>query len=110
MNLYRLVRAYVDFEFAPGGPAAYLSELAPWDHVFKDTIYATTELFGDAISVSDLIHFMISTVILNYATDLSLLGRLGTQLESHRSSYHPAHRQHQYVLILSLLFAYCSTW
>jgi len=51
MNCYRLIRGYVDFASAPGGPAAYLSELAPWDHVFKDTIYATTELLGDAISI-----------------------------------------------------------
>ncbi|KAH8106700.1 hypothetical protein BXZ70DRAFT_914721 [Cristinia sonorae] len=51
MNCYRLVRGYVDFALAPGGAAAYLSELAPWDHVFKDTIYATTELLGDAISI-----------------------------------------------------------
>ena len=51
MSLYRLIQGYIDFSLAPGGPAAYLSELAPWDHVFKDTIYATTELLGDAVSV-----------------------------------------------------------
>ncbi|TCD69743.1 hypothetical protein EIP91_006510 [Steccherinum ochraceum] len=51
MNCYRLIRGYVDFATAPGGAAAYLSRLAPWDHVFKDTIYATTELLGDAISI-----------------------------------------------------------
>ncbi|THH32128.1 hypothetical protein EUX98_g2071 [Antrodiella citrinella] len=51
MNCYRLIRGYVEFANAPGGAAGYLSQLAPWDHVFKDTIYATTELLGDAISI-----------------------------------------------------------
>lgn len=51
MNCYRLVRGYVDFALAPGGAAAYLSNLALWDHIFKDTIYATTEMLGDAVSI-----------------------------------------------------------
>ncbi|KAH8106730.1 hypothetical protein BXZ70DRAFT_914849 [Cristinia sonorae] len=51
MNCYRLVRGYVDFATVEGGAARYLSELAPWDHVFKDTIYATTEILGDAVSI-----------------------------------------------------------
>lgn len=52
MNCYRMVRGYTDLVNAPGGAAAYLSELAPWDHVFKDTLYATQEMFGDAVAVS----------------------------------------------------------
>ncbi|KAJ3485677.1 hypothetical protein NLI96_g4794 [Meripilus lineatus] len=51
MNCYRLVRAYTDKINDPGGAAAYLSELAPWDHVFKDTLYASQEMFGDAVAI-----------------------------------------------------------
>jgi len=51
MNCYRLVRAYTDFVYAPGGAAAWLGNLAPWDHIFKDTIYATQEMFGDAVAI-----------------------------------------------------------
>ncbi|EKM56860.1 uncharacterized protein PHACADRAFT_254219 [Phanerochaete carnosa HHB-10118-sp] len=51
MNCYRMVMAYVIKRDAPGGPAAYIGALAPWDHVFKDTIYATQEIFGDAVAI-----------------------------------------------------------
>lgn len=51
MNCYRMVRAFTDFETAPGGAAAWLSNLSPWDHVFKDTLYATQEMIGDAVAV-----------------------------------------------------------
>lgn len=51
MNCYRMVMAYVIKRDAPGGPAAYIGALAPWDHVFKDTLYATQEMLGDAVAV-----------------------------------------------------------
>lgn len=51
MNCYRMVMAYVIHRDAPGGPAAYIGALAPWDHVFKDTLYATQEMLGDAVAV-----------------------------------------------------------
>jgi len=51
MNCYRMVMAYVIKRDEPGGPAAYIGALAPWDHVFKDTIYATQEIFGDAVAI-----------------------------------------------------------
>lgn len=51
MNCYRMVMAYVIKRDEPGGPAAYIGALAPWDHVFKDTLYATQEIFGDAVAV-----------------------------------------------------------
>lgn len=51
MNCYRLIEGYVIHRSDPGGPAAYLSALAPWHHVFKDTIYASQEMFGDAVAV-----------------------------------------------------------
>jgi len=51
MNCYRLVRGYTDEALAPGGAAAFLSELPPWHHIFKDTIYATQEMLGDAVAI-----------------------------------------------------------
>lgn len=54
MNCFRMVRGYVDEVNSPGGAAAFLSNLAPWDHIFKDTIYATTEMLGDGVAVSGL--------------------------------------------------------
>ena len=53
MNCYRMIDAYVTHRDDPGGPAAHIAALAPWDHVFKDTIYATQEMLGDAVAVSN---------------------------------------------------------
>lgn len=51
MNCYRMVEAYVVHRNDVGGPAAWISKLAPWDHVFKDTLYATQEMLGDAAAI-----------------------------------------------------------
>lgn len=51
MNCFRMIDAYVIHRDAPGGPVAHIGALAPWDHVFKDTIYATQEMLGDAVAV-----------------------------------------------------------
>ncbi|KAH8099400.1 hypothetical protein BXZ70DRAFT_1009209 [Cristinia sonorae] len=51
MNLYRLIEGYVVHVYEPGGAQAYLGNLASWHHVFKDTLYATQEIFGDAVAI-----------------------------------------------------------
>ena len=51
MNCYRMIQGYVIHAGDPGGPAAWIGALAPWHHVFKDTIYATQEMLGDAVAV-----------------------------------------------------------
>jgi uncharacterized membrane protein len=51
MNCYRMVMAYCINRLSPGGPVGYISQLAPWDHVFKDTLYATQEILGDAVAI-----------------------------------------------------------
>ena len=43
-----MIRGYVDHATTPGGAVAYIGNLATWDHIFKDTLYATQEIFGDA--------------------------------------------------------------
>ena len=58
MNCFRMVEAYVIHRNDNGGPVAWISKLAPWDHVFKDTLYATQEMLGDAAAVSNsLFHY-----------------------------------------------------
>ncbi|KAJ7672837.1 hypothetical protein B0H17DRAFT_1083527 [Mycena rosella] len=51
MNCFRLIRGFSDFRDTPGGPVGYLGNLALWDHVFKDTLYATQSILGDAVAV-----------------------------------------------------------
>ena len=51
MNAYRLQSGYVDHAFTAGGPAAYIGNLRPWDHILKDTLYATQENLGSAAAV-----------------------------------------------------------
>ncbi|KAJ6589399.1 hypothetical protein B0H19DRAFT_236597 [Mycena capillaripes] len=51
MNIFRLIRGYVDFRLAPGGPVGYIGTLKLWDHIFKDTLYATQSIIGDAAAV-----------------------------------------------------------
>ncbi|KAJ7118899.1 hypothetical protein C8R44DRAFT_185674 [Mycena epipterygia] len=51
MNCFRLIRGYVEFRLAPGGPVGYLGTLGTWDHIFKDTLYATQSIIGDAVAV-----------------------------------------------------------
>lgn len=48
MNCFRMVRGYVE---APQGPVAYIGDLRPWDHIFKDTLYATQEILGDGVAI-----------------------------------------------------------
>ncbi|RDB24654.1 hypothetical protein Hypma_008225 [Hypsizygus marmoreus] len=51
MNCFRLLRGYVDHRLSPGGPVAYIGNLRPWDHILKDTLYATQENLGSAASI-----------------------------------------------------------
>uniref|UniRef100_A0A8H8CGP2 Uncharacterized protein n=1 Tax=Psilocybe cubensis TaxID=181762 RepID=A0A8H8CGP2_PSICU len=51
MNGFRLLRGYVDYRLDPGGPVGYIGNLRKWDHILKDTIYATQENFGSAAAI-----------------------------------------------------------
>lgn len=51
MNCIRLLRGYVDHRLTPGGPVAYIGNLRPWDHILKDTLYATQENLGSAAAI-----------------------------------------------------------
>ena len=51
MNCFRMINGYVVHAADAGGPVGYISALAPWHHVFKDTLYATQEILGDAVAV-----------------------------------------------------------
>ncbi|KAK7028000.1 hypothetical protein VNI00_015086 [Paramarasmius palmivorus] len=51
MNMYRLLRAFSDNCGRIRGPELYLGRLNRWDHVLKDTLYATQEILGNAAAV-----------------------------------------------------------
>ncbi|CAL1701652.1 unnamed protein product [Somion occarium] len=51
MNCFRMIRGFVDHVNDPGGAVGYIGALAPWDHVFKDTLYATQEILGDGVAI-----------------------------------------------------------
>ncbi|KAH9474995.1 hypothetical protein JR316_0012094 [Psilocybe cubensis] len=51
MNGYRLLRGYADNRLSPGGPVGYIGNLKLWDHILKDTIYATQENLGSAAAI-----------------------------------------------------------
>ncbi|KAJ7510715.1 hypothetical protein B0H11DRAFT_1955888 [Mycena galericulata] len=51
INCYRLIRGYVDFGTAPGGPVGYLGVISTWHFIFKDVLYATQSILGDAAAV-----------------------------------------------------------
>ncbi|KAF7288342.1 2-nitropropane dioxygenase [Mycena chlorophos] len=46
MNLYRLIRGFVVFRDAPGGPAAYLGVLEYWDHIFSGTHFMQPKAYS----------------------------------------------------------------
>ncbi|TCD64984.1 hypothetical protein EIP91_003350 [Steccherinum ochraceum] len=51
MNCFRMIQGYVIHVNEPGGAVAYIGDLRPWHHIFKDTIYATMEIFGDGVAI-----------------------------------------------------------
>jgi len=51
VDIFRLIRGYVDFRLAPGGPVGYIGTLNRWDHMMKDTLYATQSMVGDAAAI-----------------------------------------------------------
>ncbi|KAF8910459.1 hypothetical protein CPB84DRAFT_1958338 [Gymnopilus junonius] len=51
MNCYRLIHGYIWNGNTPDGPANDISDLARWDHILKDTLYATQENLGSAAAI-----------------------------------------------------------
>ena len=51
MNCFRMIQGYVVHAGDPGGAVAWIGALSTWHHIFKDTIYATQEMLGDAVAV-----------------------------------------------------------
>ena len=64
MNCYRLIQGYVVHAGDPGGPAAWFGALSPWDHVLKDTLFATQEILGDAVAVSAPFEPVVACVLM----------------------------------------------
>jgi len=95
MNAYRLQAGYVDHAFTQGGPAAYIGNLRPWDHILKDTLYATQENLGSAAAVNSFFFRFTTVGDLCGSLDLPMLGLMERRLESHRVAHHVARRQPQ---------------
>ncbi|KAJ7439041.1 hypothetical protein B0H11DRAFT_2254165 [Mycena galericulata] len=51
INLFRLIRGYVDFRLTSGGPVGYIGALNRWDHIMKDVLYAIQSTVGDAAAI-----------------------------------------------------------
>ncbi|KAF7328514.1 hypothetical protein MVEN_02538700 [Mycena venus] len=51
LDVFRLIRGFVDFRLAPGGPVGYIGDISRWDHIFKDTLYITQSMVGDAAAI-----------------------------------------------------------
>ncbi|KAF5346990.1 hypothetical protein D9757_013398 [Collybiopsis confluens] len=51
INGFRMVAGYVDHGSTQDGPEAYISNLKSWDHILKDTLYATQENLGSAAAI-----------------------------------------------------------
>jgi hypothetical protein len=49
-----MVGGYVDFALSPGGAVEFLANLPVWHHTFKDALYGTQEIIGDAVAVCPL--------------------------------------------------------
>ncbi|KAJ7734988.1 hypothetical protein B0H16DRAFT_1892335 [Mycena metata] len=51
MSCYRMIRGYVDFRNAPGGPVSFLAVIPDWTHTFNDVLFTLQSLLGDAMAV-----------------------------------------------------------
>lgn len=71
-----MIEGYVVHANEPGGPAAFLGVLSTWHHIFKDVVYATQEIMGDAVAVSPC-RPSFDSVFNRVLPDLQNLGRLG---------------------------------
>ncbi|KAF7419689.1 hypothetical protein PC9H_002281 [Pleurotus ostreatus] len=51
MNAFRLLQGFAVHAGARGGALAYLGNMRMWDHILKDTLYATQEILGNAAGI-----------------------------------------------------------
>ncbi|KAF9487682.1 hypothetical protein BDN71DRAFT_1478503 [Pleurotus eryngii] len=51
MNAFRLLQGFAVHAGACGGALAYLGNMRMWDHILKDTLYATQETLGSAAGI-----------------------------------------------------------
>ncbi|KAJ8502822.1 hypothetical protein ONZ45_g11409 [Pleurotus djamor] len=51
VNGYRLMQGFSVHVHQQGGGAAYIGILRQWDHIFKDVLFATQEILGNAAAI-----------------------------------------------------------
>ncbi|THU89262.1 hypothetical protein K435DRAFT_781700 [Dendrothele bispora CBS 962.96] len=49
VNYTRIIRAFITFRDAPGGPPAYFNQLSEFTQIFGSAIYVTQTLVGDSV-------------------------------------------------------------
>ncbi|KAI0710098.1 hypothetical protein C8Q76DRAFT_798856 [Earliella scabrosa] len=49
INYTRVIRAFITFRDAPGGPAAFFNQLSEFTQIFGSTIYIAQTLIGDSV-------------------------------------------------------------
>lgn len=54
MDAYRVVAGFITYRDAPGGPVAYLNNLANSVYLFKSTLYVIQTLVGDSYMVRSM--------------------------------------------------------
>ncbi|KAJ3524988.1 hypothetical protein NM688_g8470 [Phlebia brevispora] len=51
VNCHRMIEAYVIHRDASGGPALWMGILSRWSYVFKDALFVSMEILGDATAI-----------------------------------------------------------
>ncbi|KAL5492766.1 hypothetical protein ACEPAI_4213 [Sanghuangporus weigelae] len=49
VNFTRIIKAFINFENAPGGPASFFNELSEFTQMFGSTLYVLQTLIGDSM-------------------------------------------------------------
>ena len=51
INFTRIIKAFITFRDAPGGPAAFFHQLSEFTQIFGSAVYVAQTLIGDSVVV-----------------------------------------------------------
>ncbi len=51
INYTRIIKAFIIYRNAPGGPAAFFNQLSEFTQIFGSTVYVAQTLIGDSVVV-----------------------------------------------------------
>ena len=80
IDAYRIVKAFITYRNAPGGPIAYLNNLSSMVNLLKNLFYILQTLLGDFCLVRKYCFYYHSSLCCtwHHFTDLSVLSRMAT--------------------------------